>query len=436
MIHFYLCIANRLGFYFALLAAAFLLMSAGGVRLLSLGDNTSKVLVGIDVLTQGGYNSQLKGKRIGLITNHTAISSKRESTIDVLKRMAKIQGFTLAALFAPEHGLNGSIHAEERVDDAFDADKIPVYSLYGKTKRPTAEMLREIDLLIYDIQDVGTRSYTYISTLFYVMEEAAKRTISVMVLDRPNPINGVVVDGPMLEMKWRSIIGYINVPYCHGMTAGELAQFFNNEYKIGCNLTVVPMQHWNRKMSFNDTGLVWIPTSPQIPESTTPLYYPATGLLGELSLVNIGVGYTLPFKIIGAPWIDAQQFANALNRQKFSGIHFEPFHFKPFYGKFAHEECHGVLLVVTDSLRYKPVNTQYLLIGMLKGLYPAKFKKAMVESKNRKEMFCKATGTEEIYRILAEEKNIVWKLRSHQEKERANFLAIRKKYLIGAYGGE
>lgn len=429
-------IANPARRCLALLLTAFLLISAGGVRLLSPTGNASKVLVGIDILAQGGYNSQLKGKRIGLITNHTAISGKRESTIDLLKRMAKIQGFTVAALFAPEHGLTGSIHAEEKTDDSFDADKIPIYSLYGKTKRPTAEMLRDLDLLIFDIQDVGARSYTYISTLFYVMEEAAKKALPVMVLDRPNPINGVVVDGPMLEMNRRSIIGYINVAYCHGMTVGELAQFFNTEYKVDCNLTVVPMQNWNRKMSFNDTGLVWIPTSPHIPESTTPLYYPATGLLGELSLVNIGVGYTLPFKVIGAPWIEADKFAQSLNRQKFPGIHFEPFHFKPFYGKFAHEECHGVLLVVTDPLRYKPVNTQYLLIGMLKGLYPAKFKKAMAESKNRKEMFCKATGTEELYRIISEEKNIVWKLRSYHEKERDNFLALRKKYLISSYGGD
>lgn len=422
--------------FLSLTVAAFLLISAGGVRLLAPRESSAKVAVGVDVLMQGGYNTQLKNKRIGLVTNHTAISSHRETTTDLLKRMAKVQGFTLAALFAPEHGLNGSIHAEEQVDSAFDSDNIPVYSLYGKTKRPTSDMLRNIDLLIYDIQDIGTRSYTYISTLFYVMEEAAKRGIPVMVLDRPNPINGIVVDGPMLEMKWRSIIGYINVPYCHGMTAGELAQLFNSEYKIACQLTVVPMQHWNRKMSFTDTGLAWMPTSPYIPESTTPLFYPATGLLGELSIVNIGIGYTLPFKVIGAPWIDAQKFSTALNRQKFPGIHFEPFHFKPFYGKFAHEECHGVLLVVTDHLRYKPVTSQYLLIGMLKSLYQAKFKKAMADSKGRKEMFCKATGTEEIYLMIAEENNIVWKLRSHHEKERANFKAVRKKYLVESYGGE
>lgn len=186
-------------------------------------------------------------------------------------------------------------------------------------------------------------------------------------------------------------------------------------------------------MSFNDTGLLWVPTSPQIPEATTPLYYPMTGLLGELSLVSIGIGYTLPFKIVGAPWIDAKKFAVALNAQKFPGVHFEPFHYKPFYGKFAHKECQGVLIAITDRLSYKPVSTQYLIIGILKGLYPSKFKDAVQNSKDRKEMFCKVTGTEGIYRIITEENNIVWKLKAFNEKERSNFLAVRKKYLISDY---
>ncbi|MBA3239222.1 MAG: DUF1343 domain-containing protein [Parachlamydiaceae bacterium] len=390
-----------------------------------------KISVGLDILTEGPYLAQLTGKRIGLITNHTAISNERESSIDLLKRLAKTNRFTLSALFAPEHGLYGAIHAEESVNDSNGT--IPIFSLYGKTKRPTDAMLQGLDLLIFDIQDIGSRSYTYISTLFYIMEAAAKRNIPVIVLDRPNPINGIVVDGPMLEAKWRSIVGYINVPYCHGMTLGELAHFFNGEYKVGCQLTVIPMRHWKREMSFLDTGLMWIPTSPHIPESTTPLYYPVTGTLGELSIVNIGIGYTLPFKVVGAPWIDANQFAAALNRQKFPGIFFEPFHFKPFYGKFAKEECHGVLIMITNPLFYKPLASQYLIIGVLKALYPKKFKEAMALSKDRKEMFSKVTGTEEIYKVITEEKNIVWKLRAFQEKERNAFLEVRKKYLIADY---
>ena len=265
------------------------------------------------------------------------------------------------------------------------------------------------------------------------MEEAAKKGIPVMVLDRPNPINGVVIDGPMLEEKWRSMVGYVNVPYCHGMTVGELSTYFNEEHKIGCDLHVVPMKGWYRTMSFSDTGLAWIPTSPNIPEATTPLYYPTTGLIGELHFMNIGIGYTLPFKVVGAPWIDAKKFAEKLNAQKFPGVYFEPFYYRPFFGRFSQEDCQGVLIIVSNPRIYQPVSTQYLLIGMLKGLYPTQFREALDEFKPRKEMFCKVNGTEEIYRLVTQEKNIVWKLKGVHEKEREEFKRLRKKYLIPAY---
>ncbi len=392
-----------------------------------------KVAVGADVLFTGEYPALLMGKRIGLITNQTAVNRNMQSTIDLLKANAKKYHYTLAALFAPEHGITGSAYAAESIEDEKDADGIPVFSLHGKTRRPTPQMLSKIDLLIYDIQDIGSRSYTYSTTLFYAMEEAAKAGVGVIVLDRPNPLNGVIVDGPMLDQKWRSFIGYVNVPYCHGMTIGELALFFNNEYKVGCQLEVIPMKGWTRRMSFYDTGLHWIPTSPNIPEATTSFYYPVTGILGELQIVNIGIGYTLPFKLIGAPWINAKNFAEQLNKQKFPGVVFKPFHYRPFYGRFAQEDCEGVLIVVTNSLAYKPVSTQYLIMGMLKSLYPDKFQEALAQAGSRKEMFCKANGTEEVYRLIAEEKNVVWKLRGLHEKERDEFMAVRKKYLNPTY---
>jgi len=394
---------------------------------------TTKVKVGADLLLTEDYIHLIKGKRVGLITNHTAVNSKMISTINLLKKEASKNGFTLAALFAPEHGITGSAHASESIQDEKDPDGIPIYSLHGKTRRPTEKMLSKIDVLIYDIQDIGSRSYTYITTLFYVMEEAAKYHIPIIVLDRPNPINGVVIDGPMMEEKWRSMVGYINVPYCHGMTIGELARFFNIEHNTHCQLEVVPMQGWQRTMTFHDTGLPWIPTSPYIPEASTAFYYPTTGILGELQIVNTGIGYTLPFKLVGAPWIDAKHFAQQLNHQKFPGVYFEPFYYRPFYGRFAHEDCEGVLIVVTNPLTYKPVSTQYLLIGMLKSLYPKKFKESLENSSDRKSMFCKVNGTEKIYQIIHDEKNIVWKLRSFQEKEREDFAIQRKKYLISSY---
>lgn len=392
-----------------------------------------KVLPGIDCLTKHEAFALLKGRRIGILTNHTAVNSQGKLTVDILKDYAKSYGFTVAALFAPEHGIYGATYASESIVNAVDSDGIPIYSLYGKTYRPTPEMLKQIDVLIYDIQDLGARSYTYANTLFFAMEEAAKKNVTVMVLDRPNPINGIVVDGPMLEEKLRSIVGYINVPYCHGMTIGELALFFNAEYKVGCRLKVIPMQGWQRKMNFNDTGLLWMPTSPYVPEASTALFYPMTGILGELSVVSIGIGYTLPFKVLGAPWIDARKFASALNAQKFAGVLFEPFHFKPFYGKFAKEECHGVFIAVTDPLRYKPVSTLYLMIGMLKSLYPDQFGKAIKGAEKRRDMFAKVNGSEEPYRLIVEEKYIAWKLCALHKKERERFLKLRNKYLIPAY---
>lgn len=390
------------------------------------------VQLGIDGLFSDNP-SILRGKQIGLITNHTAIDSEGRSTIDILKKNAKSHGYQLKALFAPEHGLSGLQYADETVVNTKDPDGIPIYSLHGTTRRPTPAMLNGLSLLIFDIQDLGSRSYTYSTTLFYAMEEAAKAKIPILVLDRPNPLGGMIVDGPMLEDKWRSFVGYVNVPYCHGLTIGELALFFNKEYKVGCDLTVIPMKGWKRQMTFEDTGLNWIPTSPHVPESSTAFFYPTTGLLGELQLVNIGVGYTLPFKVVGAPWINSKQFAEQLNSQKFPGVRFHPFDYRPFFGRFAKENCHGVLIVITDPEHYLPVTTQYLLIGMLKSLYPTEFKKALQASGKRQDMFNKVNGTAEVFRIINDEKYITWKLRSLHEAERADYLAKRRQYLNPNY---
>lgn len=392
-----------------------------------------KILLGADNLFNEEYVHHIQSKKIGLITNHTAYNGQMISTIDLLKKHSQKHSFQLKALFAPEHGISGSSHASEEVKDEKDEDGIPIYSLHGKTKRPTPQMLKNLDVLIYDIQDVGARPYTYVTTLFYAMEEAAKNRIPVIVLDRPNPLNGLIVDGPMLDEKWRSMIGYINIPYCHGMTVGELAHFFNQEYKIGCQLTVVPMKGWQRWMTFNDTGLSWIPTSPNMPDASTVFYYPMTGILGDMKLVNTGGGYNLPFKIVGAPWIDAKKFAHHLNSQRFPGVFFKPFYYKPFFGRFSNEPCQGVLLIVTDPLTYKPVSTQYLLIGMLKSLYPEQFKQGIETINTNKSLFCKINGSEEIVRMIVEDTNIVWKLKGFQQKERNDFINLRKKYLNQSY---
>ncbi len=392
--------------------------------------STSQAIeLGVDVFFQEGHLDQIKNKRVGLITNHTGVDKHLRTTASLLK--AYPDACHLTALFAPEHGFKGVTYAGENVEHEKDAHGIPIYSLHGKTRRPTAEMLKNVDVLIYDIQDIGVRSYTYASTLYYAMEEAAKKGIEVIVFDRPNPLGGNLVDGPMLEEKWRSFLGYINVPYCHGMTIGELATYFNKEYKVGCKLKVIKMRGWNREMTFKDTGLFWVPPSPQIPEADTPLFYASTGIIGELNIVNIGVGYTLPFKLIGAPWINALEFASKLNAQNLPGVHFLPFYYRPFYGMYKGENCEGVMILEVNSQTYRPLSVQYMIIGMLKSLYPKKFGSQLKGvSANSHSLFCKASGNEKMLALIEKEKYVTWKLIEFQKEEREAFLVKRQKYLL------
>lgn len=389
----------------------------------------STVELGVDRFFQENHQEMLKGKRVGIITNHTGVDCNLTLTSD---RFLQKQGsYTITAFFAPEHGIHGCTYAYRPLKEGQTHRTIPIYNLFGETKRPTKEMLDKVDILIYDIQDVGARPYTYTTTLYYIMEEAAKHRIPVIVLDRPNPMGGEIVDGPMLEQTSRSYLGYINVPFCHGMTTGELALYFNQEYKVGCQLTVIPLKGWQRSMTFADTKLSWIPTSPQIPESDTPLYYAATGVLGEFSLVNIGVGYTLPFKVIGAPWIDADQFSNVLNAQNIQGVKFTPIHYRPFFGSFKGLDCHGVKIHITDNKSYKPLTVQYFLLGILKSLYPKIVNEKLSNLRlGQKLLYCQAMGNETMFKVVTTEKYISWKLMDFQRAERENFLTKRKKYLL------
>lgn len=401
-----------------------------GLAVVQLGfGEDPKVLLGVDVLFKEDKLAEWKGKRIGLITNQTGVDHKMRSTIDLFLNNAF--DIKVTALFSPEHGISGQAYAAEEVLDRKGPMNIPIYSLHGKTRRPIAHMFKNIDVLFYDIQDIGTRSYTYTTTLCYMMEEAAKLGIPLVVLDRPNPINGQLVEGPMLKEQWRSFIGYLNVPYCHGMTIGELANYFNEEYHIGCQLDVIPMRGWERWMSFADTALFWIPTSPNIPEADTPLFYASTGIIGELSIVSIGVGCALPFKILGAPWIKAVELARAMNEQHLPGVFFLPHYFRPFYGLYKGKDCEGVLIKVTDARSYRPMAVQYMLLGILNLLYPKQIQTKLSELEPiKKELFCKANGNEDMFSLLSKEKYIAWKLISYQQEEREKFRQTRKKYLL------
>jgi len=382
---------------------------------------------GLEVFFREKLFQQWTSKKIGIITNHTGIDSEMQTTIDLF--LEHEGNYKVAALFSPEHGLFGQHYAWESVGHQTFRE-VPVFSLHGETRRPTPAMLKGLDLIVYDIQCTGVRAYTYPTTLFYVMEAAASNDIEVVVLDRPNPIGGETVDGPMLEEKWRSYIGYINVPYCHGMTIGELATFFNEEYKIGCKLKVIKMLGWRRHMTFAETGLPWIPPSPNIPEPDTPLYSPCTGLMGELKICDMGIGFTLPFKVVGAPWIQADILAEKLNGQKLPGIHFQPFRYRPFWGMYKGIDCQGVLLRITNPKIYRPVAVQYLILGMLKSLYPKEFTQRLESSSSAKDLFCKANGTDAIFQLLSSEKYPAWKMIHWQKEEREAFLDKRKKYLF------
>jgi uncharacterized protein YbbC (DUF1343 family) len=393
--------------------------------LLSLHSNIS---LGIDAFLTEGNIKKYKGKKIGVITNHTAINRSGTLTID---RLLKEKNLTITKVFAPEHGFYGYLHAAKNVADTTYQKGLPILSLHGITRRPSKEMLKNVDVLIFDIQDIGIRPYTYTSTLFYCMEEAAKHNIELVVLDRPNPMGGDVFDGPMMEEDFRSFIGYINVPYCHGMTVCELALFFNKEYKIHCNLTACLMKGWNRKSSFYDTDLLWVPTSPNIPEADTPYYCATTGSIGELSIVNIGIGTAFPFKVIGAPWIDAKKLSHVLNGQGLPGVTFTPFYYKPLIGNMKDKICKGVKIHITDKHIYKPSKTGNMILGILKSLYPKEVNNKISHlKKGNISLFNKAMGSDKYLSILMKEDFPAFKLIEAEEKDHANFGQTRKKYLL------
>ncbi len=387
------------------------------------------VRLGVDVFFEEEQWVAYKGKSVALLTNHTGVTKDLHPTLDMVLKQAG--HWEIKAIFSPEHGLDGSEQAGKEVSDFRLPRSIPVYSLYGKNRRPTDQMLKGIDVIFCDIQDIGSRSYTYMSTLYYVMEEAARRGITIVIFDRPNPMGGNIVDGPVLLDGFRSFVGYVDVPYCHGMTMGELAKYFNTERQINCRLKVIPMRGWERSMSFRDTGLQWVPTSPNIPEQDTPFFYATTGILGELSIVNIGIGYTQPFKLVGAPWIDGKKLAAQLNAQKFPGVKFFPIVYRPLFGLYKNEECKGVKIFITDEATFKPVAVQYMLIGMLKSLYPQEFGKRIGQvSTERKNFFNLINGTDEIWNLMTLERYPAWKMVEHDKKEREKFLLKRKSYLL------
>lgn len=328
----------------------------------------AQVLTGIDVLERDGFK-QLAGLRVGLVTNQTGRDRAGRSTIDIL---FKAPGVKLVALFSPEHGIRGL--ADEKVSDTKDEQTgLPIFSLYGESRRPKPEQLKEIDALVYDIQDIGTRFYTYIATLGYVMEEAGKAKLPVFVLDRPNPINGIDVEGPIADADKLSFTAYHTLPVRHGLTIGELARLYNDERHLNADLRIIKLEGWRRAMWFDATGLVWINPSPNMRSLTAAALYPGVGLL-ETTNLSVGRGTDTPFEVIGAPWLDGPKLASYLNAKRIAGVRFVPVRFTPRSAVFKNEECSGINLIITDRSQFQSVFTGVEIATALHRLFPADWK--------------------------------------------------------------
>ncbi len=326
------------------------------------------VRLGIDNLDR--YLAVFQGKRVGLITNSTGMTSDFQSTIDVLKAKTR-----LVALFSPEHGIRGHVPAGAPVGSYVDESTgTPVYSLYGQTKKPTAAMLADVDVLAFDMQDIGARFYTYMYTMAYAMQSAKENGKTFVVFDRPNPVGGTAVEGNIIQPGYESFIGMYPIPARHGLTIGELARMMNREYQIDCELVVIPMTGWQRSMHFSDTGLPWVMTSPNIPTPDTALAYSGTGIFGGTN-VSEGIGTTRPFELVGAPWINAAELAGHMNAAGLPGVMFRPVYFTPRQPdvKYQSQLCGGVQLHVTDKAAYQPVRTGLTLLYVINELSDGKF---------------------------------------------------------------
>jgi uncharacterized protein YbbC (DUF1343 family) len=373
---------------------------------------------GIEVLLHDRLDL-IRGKHVGLITNPTGVDRELVSDVDLL---AHTPGVYMVALFGPEHGIRGAHQAGASVGSNRDpVTGVPVYSLYGKTHQPTPAMLKGVDVLVFDIQAAGARFYTYLYTMADVMKAAAAAHIPIIVLDRPNPIGGIAVQGPVLDPKFASFVGEYPIPLRYGMTIGELAQLFNGEFHIGADLTVVKMRGWKRSMYYDDTGLPFVMPSPNMPTLSTALVYPGMGLV-EGTNVSEGRGTTRPFELTGAPWIDAEKLADALNAKHLPGARFRPVHFTPTFSKYEGKLCNGVQVHVMDRDTFNPVVVGLTVIATIHDLYPQRF--AFDASD-----FDRLAGNDWVRQDI--EKGVpVSEMRRRWQPGLLKFEKIRKKYLL------
>ncbi len=332
--------------------------------------HAARVQTGLDVLEAQKF-APLRGKHIGVITNHTGLDSQGRSTVDALSHATGLQ---VVALFSPEHGLAG--RNDENVASSKDPSTgLPVYSLYGETRRPTEEMLKGIDALVFDVQDAGVRFYTYTATMAYCMEEAAKHNIAFFVLDRPNPLGGEIVEGPMLDADKTNFVGYLPMPVRYGLTIGELAQLFNGENHIGADLHVISMRNWHRNYFFESTGIKWIPPSPNLRTIKGSIVYPGIEILQSAG-VSVGRGTQTPFEEFGAPWLNGDEVAAALNLLHLPGLHFAGQPFIPVVGLYSGQRCGGVAIRIIDRFAVRSMRLGLEIAAILQRLYPKEFNSA------------------------------------------------------------
>ena len=392
------------------------------------------VKTGIEVLRDRGFEG-LVGKRVGLVTNPSGVDSQLRSTIDILYNAP---GVELVALYGPEHGVRGDLYAGDHVTDFKDpATGLPVYSIYGATRKPTPDMLKGIDVMVYDIQDVGVRSYTFISSLGLVMEACVAEGIEVMVLDRPNPLGGNKIEGCLVEQPFNSFVSQYRIPYVYGLTVGELAVMINeegmnrgqmgNQDPVKCTLSVVPMEGWTRDMLYEDTGLPWVLPSPNIPYKDTPMYYAASGVCGELyGFMNIGIGYTLPFQLFGATWLDPERLKARLEEYDLPGVSFRTIWFKPFSGSQKGQLVGGLQFFFTDYENARITETQFYVMQAVAELYPNKKAFDVITGYG---LFDKVCGTDYV-RTEFSKRYKVSDIVDYWRKDEESFRALSQRYHI------
>ncbi len=424
-----------MGKRFILLLASILLVSVSASSQCRTEDGTEvNVKTGIEVLRERNF-AGLEGRRVGLVTNPSGVDRHLNSTIDILFNAPEVN---LVALYGPEHGVRGDVYAGGKIEDSKDeVTGLPVYSLYGSTRKPTPEMLEGIDVMVYDIQDVGVRSYTFISTLGLVMEACAAKDIEVMVLDRPNPLGGNKIEGCYVEQPFNSFVSQYKIPYVYGLTVGELAQMINSEglnrgqkgdqEPAKCKLTVIPMEGWTRDMVYEDTGLPWVLPSPNIPFKDSPMYYASSGICGELyGFMNIGIGYTLPFQVFGALWLDPEKLKERLESYGLPGISFRTIWYKPYFGSLAGKLVKGLQYFLTDYEKARLTDTQFYVMQAVAELYPDK--KAF-QVANGVGLFDKVCGTDYVRREFIKNYKVS-DIIEYWRKDEAAFRELSQTYYL------